>query len=246
MTLAVELDGVRLRLGQSIVLDQLGLVVPQGQLVAILGPSGSGKTSLLRAILGFVSIEDGVIRLDGQVASEPHRIVIPPDERNVGAVFQDLALWPHLTVHGNLAFGLSRLAHADRESRIAAMLERVGLAGKQRRHPGELSGGEQQRVAIARALVLEPRVVALDEPLANLDVVLKQDLLALFASLLRERGAAALYVTHDPWEAEMLADRIAVVEAGRLVQIGTMSELRKHPASPFVDKLLSSRQANPG
>src|SRR5439155_22012847 len=121
---------------------------------------------------------------------------------------------------------------------------RVGLAGKQRRHPGELSGGEQQRVAIARALVLEPRVVALDEPLANLDVVLKQDLLALFGSLLRERGAAALYVTHDPWEAERLADRIAVIEAGRLVQIGTMSELRAHPASPFVDKLLAPRAVN--
>jgi iron(III) transport system ATP-binding protein len=243
MTIAVELDGVRLCLGRSVVLDQLCLAVPRGQIAAILGPSGSGKTSLLRAILGLVSIDKGVIRVDGQVASESHRIVIPPDERNLGAVFQDLALWPHLTVHGNLAFGLPRLARADREARIAMMLERVGLTAKQRRHPGELSGGERQRVAIARALVLEPRVVALDEPLANLDVVLKRDLLELFGALLRERGAAAFYVTHDPWEAEVLADRMAVVEAGRLVQVGTTSELREHPASPFVSKLFSPRGA---
>jgi iron(III) transport system ATP-binding protein len=182
-----------------------------------------------------------VIRLDGQVASQPHRIVIPPDERNVGAVFQDLALWPHLTVHGNLAFGLPRLVRADRDARIAAMLERVDLTAKRRCHPGELSGGERQRVAIARALVLEPRVVALDEPLANLDVVLKRDLLDLFRGLLRERGAAAIYVTHDPWEAEVLADRMAVVDAGRIVQIGTMNELREHPASPFVGKLFLPR-----
>jgi iron(III) transport system ATP-binding protein len=246
MTPAVELDGVRLRLGRSIVLDQLCLAVPHGQLVAVLGPSGSGKTSLLRAILGLVAIDDGVIRIEGHVASDPRRIVIPPDERQVAAVFQDLALWPHLTVHGNLAFGLSRLTRADRDARIVAMLERVGLAAKQRCHPGELSGGERQRVAIARALVLAPRVVALDEPLANLDLVLKRDLLALFGAVLRERGTAAIYVTHDPWEAEILADRIAVVEAGRLVQIGTMTELRTSPASSFVKKLISPREVNHG
>jgi iron(III) transport system ATP-binding protein len=246
MTIAVELDGVRLRLARSVVLDQLCLAVPQGEIVAVLGPSGSGKTSLLRAVLGLVSIDEGVIRLDGRVASEPHRIVVPPDERNVGAVFQDLALWPHLTVHGNLAFELAGIPRAERDARIAAMLERVGLTAKQRCHPGELSGGEQQRVAIARALVLGPRVVALDEPLANLDVVLKRDLLDLFGALLRERGAAAIYVTHDPWEAEVLAGRMAVVEAGRLVQIGTLSELRDHPASAFVGKLFLPRERNRG
>jgi len=246
MTSAVELDGVRLCLGRSVVLEQLSLAIPRGELIAVLGPSGSGKTSLLRVILGLASIDDGVVKLDGRLASEPHHIVIPPDQRHVAAVFQDLALWPHLTVYGNLAFGLSRLARAERDARITAMLERVGLATKQRCHPGELSGGERQRVAIARALVLEPRVVALDEPLANLDVVLKRDLLALFGALLRERGAAAIYVTHDPWEADALADRMAVLEAGRLTQIGTGNELRASPASPFVEKLLSPREVNRG
>jgi len=242
VTSAIELDDLRLRLGSTTALDGLSLGVAAGELVALLGPSGSGKTSAIRAILGFVAPDAGVIKLAGRVASEPGRIVIPPEHRGVGAVFQDLALWPHLTVRGNLAFGLARVLRDQRDQRIAAILDRVGLANKAQRHPGELSGGERQRVAIARALVLEPRVVALDEPLANLDVVLKRDLLDLFTALLRERGTAALYVTHDLWEAEMLADRVAVIEAGRLVQTGTIAELRAQPAARLVEQLLSRQR----
>ena len=160
-------------------------------------------------------------------------------------MFQDLALWPHLTVRGNLEFGLIRVPRDERDRRIAAILARVGLTDKAHRHPGELSGGERQRVAIARALVLEPRVVALDEPLSNLDVMLKHDLLDLFAALLRERGAAALYVTHDPSEAETLADRVAVIQAGRLVQTGSIAELRSRPVAPLVEQLLSPRRKSP-
>jgi len=240
MTPAIELDAVRLRVGTTMVLDELSFGVAAGELLALLGPSGSGKTTAIRAILGFVAPDAGVIRLGGRVASEPRRVVIPPEQRGVGAVFQDLALWPHLTVHGNLAFGLVHLARHERDARIAAVLERVDLTGKARRYPGELSGGERQRVAIARALVLEPRVIALDEPLANLDVILKRELLDLFAALLRERRAAAIYVTHDPQEAEAIADRVAVIDAGRLVQVGTIADLRANPTLPLVDQLLSS------
>jgi ABC-type Fe3+/spermidine/putrescine transport system ATPase subunit len=242
VTCAIELDHVRLRLGATTALDGLSLRVAAGELLALLGPSGSGKTSAIRAILGFLAPDAGVIKLGERVASEPRRVVIPPEQRGVGAVFQDLALWPHLTVHGNLAFGFAPLPRDTRDARIAAILDRVGLASKAHRHPGELSGGERQRVAIARALVLEPRVVALDEPLANLDVALKQDLLDLFAALLHERGAAAIYVTHDPWEAEMLADLVAVIDAGRLLQVGTITDLRERPAAPLVNQLLSPRR----
>jgi iron(III) transport system ATP-binding protein len=242
VTRAIELDSVRVRLGATTALDGLHLHVAAGELVALLGPSGSGKTSAIRAILGFVAPDAGTIKLGDRIASEPGRIVIPPEERGVGAVFQDLALWPHLTVRGNLEFGLSRLRRDERDRRVAAILDRVGLADKAHRHPGELSGGERQRVAIARALVLEPKVVALDEPLSNLDVVLKRDLLELFTALLRERATAALYVTHDPEEAETLADRVAVVQAGRLVQAGTIAELRAHPAAPLVEQLLSTQR----
>jgi ABC-type Fe3+/spermidine/putrescine transport system ATPase subunit len=154
-------------------------------------------------------------------------------------VFQDLALWPHLDVTGNLAFGLSAqgVARAEREERVRAILARVGLADRATSHPGALSGGERQRVAIARALVLQPRAVLLDEPLSNLDAHLKRELLGFFAELLRERATTALYVTHDLREAAALADRIAVMESGRVVQAGSLEDLRGNPASPFVRTL---------
>jgi iron(III) transport system ATP-binding protein len=238
----VTIDNVVRTFGATAALHGVSLDIRPGELVALLGPSGSGKTSAVRAILGFIAPDAGVIKLDGRIASEPGRIVIPPEQRGVGAVFQDLALWPHLTVHGNLAFGLAGVPREARDHRIATVLERVGLTGKAQRHPGELSGGERQRVAIARALVLEPRVVALDEPLANLDVVLKHDLLDLFAALLRERATAAIYVTHDPSEAETLSDRVAVIDAGRLLQAGTIAELRAQPAALLIERLLSPRR----
>jgi len=212
---------------------------------------GSGKTSVLRVLLGLVAPDAGVVRISGRVASEPGRIAIPPEQRGIGVVFQDLALWPHLTVYGNLAFGLQGIPRAERDARIDHMLCRVALADKAGRYPGELSGGERQRVAIARALVLGPRVVAFDEPLANLDVVLARELLQLFATLLREREAAALYVTHDPREVEVLADRVAMIERGRIVQLGTLAALRARPATTFVERFVtdgassSPRTGNP-
>ena len=236
----IELVGVHLRYGTTTVLDGLDLVIAESQLVALAGPSGSGKTSALRVLLGLAPPAAGIVRIAGLVATDGPRIAIAPEHRGIGVVFQDLALWPHLTVRGNLAFGLRHIARDEREARIDDMLRRVELADKASRHPGELSGGERQRVAIARALVPAPRVVAFDEPLANLDVVLARELLAMFAALLRERGTAALYVTHHPRELEVLADRVAVVERGRIAQAGTLDELRARPATPFVGELVSA------
>ena len=240
MTAAIELEGITLRYSERRVVDSLSLRVEPGEVLALLGPSGSGKTSVLRIILGFATPEAGTVRLSGEVASEAGRLVVLPEERGLAVVFQDLALWPHLSVAGNLAFGLkSRGATPrEREARIRSMLGRVGLAGKERSHPGQLSGGERQRVAIARALVREPRAVLLDEPLSNLDVGLKRELLSVFRDLLKERRTTALYVTHDLREAAALGDRIAVMEQGRIVQEGTLESLRANPSSGFVRTLL--------
>lgn len=240
MTAAIELQGITLRYLERRVIDGLSLKVEPGEVLALLGPSGSGKTSVLRIILGFATPQLGTVRLSGEVASEAGRLVVLPEERGLAVVFQDLALWPHLTVAGNLAFGLkSRGATPrEREARIQFILGRVGLAGKELSHPGQLSGGERQRVAIARALVREPRAVLLDEPLSSLDVGLKRELLSVFRDLLKERRTTALYVTHDLREAAALGDRIAVMEQGRVVQQGTLESLRANPSSRFVRELL--------
>ncbi len=236
----IEMEGVTLRYGAAEVLSGFTLSVRAGEVLALLGPSGSGKTSALRAILGLVAPERGAVRLDGETVSGPGKVLRPPEERNLAVVFQDLALWPHLTVHGNLAFGLDarRVPREERETRIAEMLGRVGLAGKERRHPGDLSGGERQRVAIARALVLRPRAILLDEPLSNLDIPLRRELITVFRELFHERRATVIDVTHDLREAAGLGDRIAVVEQGRVTRIGALQDLAADPGSVFVRDLL--------
>ena len=242
MSAAIHLDDVTiLRDGRKVLAD-VSLHVIAGETLSVLGSSGSGKTTLLRVIAGFVAPQLGAVSVGDALASARGRVVVPPEERGIAMVFQDLALWPHLTVHGNLAFGLDgkKVPGAERDARIAVILSRVGLTGKERRHPGELSGGERQRVAIARALVVDPRAVLLDEPLSNLDVGLKQELLALFRELLHERGTTAIYVTHDPREAQALGDRAAVLEQGRIVHLGRLEELRSHPDLPFARSILES------
>jgi iron(III) transport system ATP-binding protein len=240
VTAAIDIEGITLRYAERRVIDSLSLTVEPGEVLVLLGPSGSGKTSVLRVILGFATPQTGTVRLDGQVASQAGRLLALPEERGLAVVFQDLALWPHLTVAGNLAFSLESrgVTRHERETRIRSMLERVGLTGKECSYPGQLSGGERQRVAIARSLVLEPRAVLLDEPLSNLDVGLKRELLSMFRDLLKERRSTALYVTHDLREAAVLGDRIAVIEEGRIVQEGTLDSLRANPASSFVRALL--------
>ena len=240
MSARLALCDVHVRISSDDILAGVSLSLAAGEILALLGPSGSGKTTLVRVALGLVAPDRGSVLLDGERASGDGRILVAPEARGLAVVFQDLALWPHLTVEGNLRFGLRARGVPREESRarIAAILERVGLRALGRRHPGELSGGERQRVAIARALVLEPRAVLMDEPLANLDVTLKRELGDLFRDLLAERGTAALYVTHDPREALGLTRQWAILERGRIVQQGGIAELRARPGSAFVRALL--------
>jgi ABC-type Fe3+/spermidine/putrescine transport system ATPase subunit len=242
MSALLELDKIVLVLGGRTALDEVDLSVNAGEVLAIAGPSGSGKSSLLRIVLGLVAPSQGIVRLRGGDASRDGRIVIPPEERRLAVVFQDLALFPHLSVRENLAFGLeARGVDAKvREARIRAVLADLDLSGKDRRMPASLSGGERQRVAIARALVLEPDLVLFDEPLASLDVALRAELLELVLETLASRNAAALWVTHDAREAERLARRIVVLEGGRVTQCGTAAELTADPRTPFVRAFAAS------
>jgi len=237
---ALALEGVTLTYRGQTVLDAVDLRVASGEVLALLGPSASGKTSVLRVALGFAVPRAGTVRLGERIVSRDGRLLVAPEDRGLAVVFQDLALWPHLTVEGNLGFGLAArgVPARERAERIAAMLGRVGLAGTERRFPGELSGGQRQRVAIARALVMEPRAVLLDEPLANVDVDLRRELLELLRELFRENGTTVIHVTHDLREAVAVAHRIAVIEAGRIVQQGSLGDLRRAPATPFVRALI--------
>jgi len=237
----LSLEAVTIRLGGRTVLEDVTLDISPGEIVALLGPSGAGKSTLLRVILGLERPAAGRVLIAGALATDGPNLVCAPAERGVSMVFQDLALWPHLDVAGHLRFVLeSRRVPRDQHGpRIEGLLERLALSDKARRLPGTLSGGERQRVAIARALVSTPVLLLLDEPLANVDVALKQDMLVLFRELLRERNTPALYVTHDPREAARLASRAVVLEGGVLVQQGSWDVLRAAPATAFVERLAS-------
>lgn len=239
---AMSLVHVTLKRGDREVLSKLSLDVMRGETIALVGPSGCGKSTILRIISGLEVPESGTVLINGTVVTKDGRIIVPVEERRLGIVFQSLALWPDLTVHDNLAFGLNvrHVPPEERDHKISAILARVGLGDKEFRFPEELSGGERQRVAIARALVLEPHGALLDEPLAALDVVTKQSVGSLLRKILHERGLSALYVTHDYIEAALLADRIAVMEEGKIIQLGTPADLQKAPASPFVKMFVDS------
>ncbi len=218
MTALLSIHDVSLAYATTPVLSHVSLEIASGEAVALLGPSGSGKSTLLRLLLGFLAPDSGTVSLTGKLASKPGQIIIPPEERDLAVVFQDLALWPHLTVAGNLRFVLrSKKRSRTQESvRIAEILDLVELSGFETRHVGELSGGEKQRVAIARALVSNPSAVLLDEPLTGLDSELKTEVLALFRSLIHERGASAIYVTHESEDAKKLGARMLHLEHGKL------------------------------
>jgi ABC-type Fe3+/spermidine/putrescine transport system ATPase subunit len=239
MAAVIALQGVGLSLGGRQILDGVTFSAARGEILALLGPSGSGKSSALRLVLGFAAPTTGQVQIEGDVVSRAGIVLVPPEERRLGVVFQDLALWPHLTVEKHLDFGLASwgIAPRERRTRIDETLTRVGLAGKERRLPAGLSGGERQRVAIARALVLRPRAVLLDEPLASLDVALRQEMLETFRDLFREQAVTALFVTHDLREAERLGARVVVLENGRVVATGTPPEVLADPATPFLRAL---------
>jgi iron(III) transport system ATP-binding protein len=218
--------GVSKRFGEVAAVVDSNLCVERGEFVALLGPSGCGKTTLLRLIAGFERPDAGEIAIEDRAVAGPGTFV-PPERRRVGIVFQDYALFPHLTVADNIGFGLSR---RDRTGRILEMLRLVGLSGYERRYPHELSGGEQQRVALARALAPRPSVVLLDEPWSNIDPLLRAAMRDELAEILRGISATVLFVTHDREEAFSIADRIALMRAGRVVQSGAPEHVYFAPA----------------
>ncbi|MEX1142904.1 MAG: ABC transporter ATP-binding protein [Thermoleophilaceae bacterium] len=228
--MSVRLEGVEKRFGRTRAVAGVDLDLGEGELVAVLGPSGCGKTTLLRLIAGFEAPDAGTIVVGGEIVATPGTWV-PPERRRIGMVFQDYALFPHLRVDANVAFGLSRRRAAEREALTRRTLELVGLQHKADRYPHELSGGERQRVALARALAPEPEIVLLDEPFSSLDATLRADLRREVEVILREAGATALLVTHDQEEALTLADRLAVMRDGRLVQLGRPEDVYANPAS---------------
>lgn len=222
--------------GTPVVRD-FALSVAPGELVCLLGPSGCGKTTVLRLLAGLEPLQQGRIAIAGKVVGEPGRD-LPPEARGVGFVFQDLALFPHLDIAGNVGFGLRRLSPDDRRARIKAMLGRVHLDGFTRAWPHQLSGGQQQRVALARALAPAPRAMLLDEPFSGLDTRLRSAVRDEALHLLKSDKVTTLVVTHDPEEAMFMADRIAVMRDGRLEQVGRPAEIYTQPASEFVAEFM--------
>jgi iron(III) transport system ATP-binding protein len=236
----VSLKGLSRRYGDVAAVDHLSLEVEPGELVALLGPSGCGKTTTLRLVAGFLAPETGEIWVGERCLSSP-ATVVPPERRRMAMIFQSYALWPHMTVAQNVAYGLRfkrELARADRDRRVAEMLRVVQLAGYETRYPGELSGGQQQRVAVARALVVEPEILLLDEPLSNLDANLREEMRFEIRRLHEAFGITTLYVTHDQAEAMVISDRIAVLERGRVAQVGTADEVFLHPRTRFVAEFI--------
>ncbi|HEX5697905.1 MAG TPA: ABC transporter ATP-binding protein, partial [Rhodoferax sp.] len=208
-----------------------------GDIGVLIGPSGCGKTTLLRAVAGLEGASAGVIRLDGQVVSQAGSS-LPPESRQVGMVFQDYALFPHLSIGRNIAFGIDHLPRAERQARVAEVLALVGLQGQEKRFPHELSGGQQQRVALARALAPKPRLLLLDEPFSNLDVDLRERLAHEVRGILKEANATALFVTHDQLEAFAVGDTIGVMHQGQLHQWDSAYTLYHRPASRFVAEFI--------
>ncbi|WP_048159803.1 ABC transporter ATP-binding protein [Thermococcus barophilus] len=231
---SVELRGILKILG-DFRLEIERLKAKEGEFLTLLGPSGCGKTTTLRIIAGFEKPDRGEVLFNGRIMNE-----IPPYERNIGIVFQDYALFPHMTVFKNIAFGLElrKLPREEIEKRVRQAIKLVGLEGFENRYPEQLSGGQQQRVALARALVIEPKVLLLDEPLSNLDAKIRERLRGEIKRIQKELGITTIYVTHDQEEAMAISDRIAVMNDGRIEQVGKPLELYYHPKTEFVAKFL--------
>ena len=234
---AIDISGVNLSYGTTHVLKNVDLAIRPGELFAFLGPSGCGKTTLLRLIAGFAQSQTGQVRLDGQDVA-----ILPPWKRDVGMVFQSYALWPHMTVAQNVAFGLEerRRPRVEIEAKVTQALELVGLSALAQRRPAQLSGGQQQRVALARTIAIEPKVLLLDEPLSNLDAKMRVSVRRELRALQQRLGLTTIFVTHDQEEANTICDRIAVMEAGVIQQIGTPMELYERPANLFVANFLGT------
>ena len=236
---ALRIDGLHKRFGDVGAVNGVSIDLATGEHLALIGPSGCGKSTILLMVAGLLVPDDGEIRIGDRLAAGGGAW-IEPDRRRVGMVFQDYALFPHLTVAGNIAFGLDRLPKPDRKKRVDEVLALVGLEALARRYPHELSSGQQQRVALARSLAPDPAVVLLDEPFSNLDRTLRESLRAETKAVLRRAGATAVLVTHDHSEALGFGDRVAVMRAGHILQIGSPEELYDRPEDEFVATFLGA------
>ncbi len=227
----LRLKNVVKKYGKLKAVDNLSLDVREGELLTLLGPSGCGKTTTLRSVSGFVTLTSGDIYIGDRKITD-----IAPEKRGIGLVFQNYALWPHMTVFQNLAFGLQikKLPGDQIKKKVEQALALVKLEGLESRYPRQLSGGQQQRVALVRALVLEPDILLLDEPLSNLDAILREQMRFEIAQIHKESKVTTIYVTHDQTEAMVISDRIAVLENGRIVQLGKPAEVYSRPANRFV------------
>jgi sulfate transport system ATP-binding protein len=236
---AISIDNVSKSFGATRILDNVQLEIEPGELLALLGPSGSGKTTLLRLIAGLETPSAGAVRFDGEDAAE-----FTVQERRVGFVFQSYALFRHMTVFDNIAYGLAvrprrqRPARDEIAGRVAELLVMMQLGGFERRYPAELSGGQRQRVALARALAIEPRVLLLDEPFGALDAKVRKDLRKWLRDIHDRTGLTTVFVTHDQAEAMEIADRVAILNRGRIEQIGRPEDVRRAPATRFVQSFL--------
>ncbi|KIH78042.1 iron(III) transport system ATP-binding protein [Geoalkalibacter ferrihydriticus] len=241
----LELNGISQAYGSQLVVDNLFLRLEKGRIGCLLGASGCGKTTVLRTISGFESVLTGDIRLNGRIVSSPS-LTLPPAKRGIGMVFQDYALFPHLRIFDNVAFGLRGLSRAEKIVRVHELLELVGLKQEQHKYPHEISGGQQQRVALARALAPRPDLLLLDEPFSNLDVTLRERLSLEVRDILKAYGATALFVTHNQQEAFAVADEIGVMSAGRMLQWAGAHELYHQPADTFVARFVGEGVLLPG
>ena len=235
----IEIQDVRKSYGDYLALRNFSLDVEEGEFVSLLGPSGCGKTSLLRAIAGLEVIHGGTISVNGRLLSQ-NGYTMAPERRNMGLIFQSYALWPHMTVFKNIAYGL-KLRHWDRKDiarRVAEVLDVVGLEGMEERLPSQLSGGQMQRVAVARSLAPEPAVLLFDEPLSNLDAKLRESMRFELRRIQKEIGTTAIYVTHDQAEAMVISDRIILMNKGQIVQEGSADDLYERPSTSFAAKFL--------
>jgi iron(III) transport system ATP-binding protein len=238
---SVDLRGLTKRFGSVAVVDNVSLRIDHGQLVCLLGPSGCGKTTTLRLLAGFLEPSDGEIHVGDRVVSSKTR-TLPPEQRKMSMIFQSYALWPHMTVAENIVYGL-RLRKLDRDiiaKKLAAILATTKLEILAQRYPGELSGGQQQRVALARALIVEPETLLLDEPLSNLDANLREEMRFEIRRLHDEYRYTTVYVTHDQSEAMTTADLIAVMNAGKIDQLGTPEDIYDRPQSEFVARFIGA------
>ena len=241
---SIETSHLRLAFGATHAVDGITMEVPSGAFFALLGPSGCGKTTLLRLIAGLERPDAGTIRIAGEQVAGPGRFV-EPGARGLGMVFQSYALWPQMTVAGNVAFGLNRLPADERARRIEEALTTVGLAHAAGRRPHELSGGQRQRVALARSLAARPALILLDEPLANLDAHLRQSMLAEFRRIHRASGTTFVFVTHDQNEAMAIASLVGVMDRGRMEQIAPPEVLFDRPATPMVARFVGNGRTLP-